>query len=426
MRLCCRGLCAGLIIILCTWYISASATEQYDFTVTLPVIDPTRPGVELRAMSFSSMYSPLETLVDAVTWDPCRAKGQGADCHLINPLHSANLRLRLHAYNADSIDNVDGCFVEMDLRHLKPLSMQLQMALGMGHAESGLLQLAAESLEQSTNKSDYYVDCEIRLTGSDQYLQGADVPLPKYINPVIPPCQRFTPSRRQQAIGLNDRGMNEYRAKNWARAAELFRQAAVQDCSYFVARTNLASVLSLQEKYEQAAAVLWRAVKMDPQRTMQKLEKDADYLGLKQDSNFYAASSPVGLVYRHYCYRPARPESIDENLPALIAQTRLKPYVKRYAVASRYTFESDFNGNGIPDRVYPLILNGLRDVLVVFDGDRVNVESCTSTPLHPRDLSPTFKHDPCDIQIRAVVDKNQKYGIVLKTRHVDVARAVCR
>lgn len=220
--------------------------------------------------------------------------------------------------------------------------------------------------------------------------------------------------------------MDEYRDENWSRAAELFRKAAVEDCSYYIARTNLASVLALQKKFEKSAAALWRALKLDPERTMQKLEKDPDYRLLKQYTNFYAASSPVGLVYHHYCYRPARPEEIDPDLLRLISKTRLKRYANRYTVATRYAFETDFNGNAVADRVYPLLLNRFRDVLIVFDGDRVDVEGCTSTPLGVYDMARNYKIDPCDIEIRSVVDRENKHGIVIQAGDMNVPRTVCR
>ena len=92
--------------------------------------------------------------------------------------------------------------------------------------------------------------------------------------------------------------MDYYRRKNWQQAAQSFSKAAEQDCSYFIALTNLASALALQQKYHQSQSLLWRAYKLDPERTMKKLETDTAYTRLKQSTNFYSAASAIGMSYR--------------------------------------------------------------------------------------------------------------------------------
>lgn len=197
------------------------------------------------------------------------------------------------------------------------------------------------------------------------------------------------------------------------------------DCNYFIARTNLASVLSLQKQFEKARAVLWHAVKLNPERTLKKLETDADYRLLKQYENFYSGSSQIGMLYRHYCYMPANPAEIDTKLPALIASSSLKNHAKSYSVATRYAFKSDFNKNGVADRVYPLIIRHLHSVLVVFDGDKLESKGCTSTPLIRHDLSGISRDDPCKIKLFAGAQEG-KLGIRLETDHIGISRLVCR
>ena len=57
------------------------ATEEYDLTITMP-ISSSGSNVELRQVTFVTFYSQLETQVDAVTWDPCKARDQATDCNI--------------------------------------------------------------------------------------------------------------------------------------------------------------------------------------------------------------------------------------------------------------------------------------------------------------------------------------------------------
>ena len=219
--------------------------------------------------------------------------------------------------------------------------------------------------------------------------------------------------------------MDYYRAKNWEKAAQSFRQAAEQDCSYFIALTNLASVLALQEKFHQAQAVLWRAYKLDPMRTMKKLETDSDYTKLKRYSNFYSAASAIGMSYRRYCYKPVDPIDMSPKLPGLIDESKINKWNIRYSVATRYAFKADFNKNGMADWVYPLVGARLSELLVVFDGDQLNAETCTSTPLQGSDTINFNRGDPCKTRIFAG-RQGAKMGIRLETGNSGFNRLVCK
>ena len=399
------------------------ATEKYDLAVTMPISEA-GGKVELRQITFTTYYSPLETRVGAVTWDPCKAKDQTADCDLINPINASNLKVVLRAFNAGDIYDIDGCYVQLDLKEYKSLSNNLRAALDSQNPKAQLLRLALKSIERNTQESEYYMDCAYRIRGLEQHTDLAGFEVPAFLHPIIPMCQAYTRAGRQHAVALNDKGMDYYREKDWEQAAKLFRQAAEQDCTYFIALTNLASVLSLQKKYHLAQSVLWRAYKLDPERTMKKLETDPDYSKLKHYSNFYAAASAIGMSYRRYCYVPADPADVSPELPGLIDKSNINKWKKRYSVATRYTFKSDFNKNGIADWVYPLVNARLDGVLVVFDGDQLNTKACTSTPLQGSDAINANRGDPCKTKIFAG-RQGPKMGIRLETDTFGVNRLVC-
>lgn len=399
------------------------ASEQYDLTVTMPV-SQAGGEVELKQMTFTTYYSQLETRVGAVTWDPCKANDQGSDCDLLNPLNTNKLNISLRAFNAEDIEHIDSCYIAFDFSNYKPLSNDFRFALGTDNPEAQLLQLTVQSIERNTRGSPYYADCEYRVLGLDQHSAFGEIKLPAYLHPVIPACHPPASAGRQQAIALNDEGMDYYRSRNWKQAARLFSQAAEQDCSYFIALTNLASVLALQEQFPQAQAVLWRAYKLDPVRTMKKLETDSDYHKLKHDTNFYSAASAIGMSYRHYCYAPAAPADANPELPGLIDKSKINKWNKRYAVATRYAFKSDFNKNGIADWVYPLVNARLESLLVVFDGNKLNAKACTSTPLQSSDLINANRADPCKTKIFAGAQASKR-GIRLETEAFGVSRLVC-
>lgn len=247
----------------------------------------------------------------------------------------------------------------------------------------------------------------------------------EYLNPVIQTCQQHTNAGRIQARTMNNKGMDFYRKKNWSLSEESFRRAAEFDCDFFIARTNLASVLAIQKKFVHAQAVLWRAAKLDQKRTLKKLETDSDYRLLKQYVNFYSASSPIGMLYRNYCYKSVGLDEVDSQLQNLLTRSSLKNKRKYLSVATRYSFEADFNENGIADKVYPLVKRHLYSLLVVFDGDKLDSNGCTSTPLQRNDLSGINRDDPCNIKIFSGPNKDKR-GISLQTDHISINRMVCQ
>jgi len=392
------------------------ASEEYDLTVTIPIRSQ-GSEIEHKKITFTTYYPRLESLVSAITWDPCTSKGQSPGCYLVNPLHAANMSVELHAYNATDMDQLDGCFIKIILP-------RAQTAVKISN-KTKLLQLAVDSLQLNTRNSAQYVDCALHIADEDQSTEIENLQLPKYINPVIPVCRPYTPKGHQQAISSNDLGMDHYRARQWKKAEELFRQAAEQDCNYLTARTNLASVYALQKQSNKAQAVLWRSYKLDPERTLKKLETDSDYRSLKQDINFYSAASPIGIVYRDYCFQLRKPADIHPQLPDLITKSGIKKTGKHYSVASRYMFEADFNKNGMADQVYPLVVNNLSSILVLFDGNQLAPDSCTSAPFARRDFSPSHKDDPCKIKLFAGAE-GEKHGIRLETQNIDINRMVCQ
>lgn len=402
----------------------ALATEEYDLTVTMPIIRAGgRAGLE--QVTFRTYSSPLETRVGAVTWDPCKSKGKSLDCDMVNPIHAAGINVSLYAYNAEDEAHLDGCYIKIDLSGYKALSRELRAAFQTDKVKEALIRRLVESIGENTRDSRYYADCEWRLIGKEQHSDIQDIKLQKYLNPVIPECQPRTPERTRQARAYNDQGMEYYRAKQWKQAEESFRNAAQQDCEYFLARTNLASVLALQKQFEKARAVLWRAYQTDPEQTLKKLEEDPDYRLLKQDANFYSAASPIGLLYRNHCFAPADPSELNPKLQSLIGKSDLKKYAKPYRIAKRYVFEADFNRNGIADRAYPLVISRLESILIVFDGGKLGQGACTSTPLGRYGLARGLKDDPCRIFIGAGA-QGSKRGIRLKTDYIDINRLVCR
>ena len=157
---------------------------------------------------------------------------------------------------------------------------------------------------------------------------------------------------------------------------------------------------------------------------MKKLETDSDYLQLKHYVNFYSAASAIGMSYRRYCYVPAAPADVNPALPGLIDESKINKWNKQYAVATRYAFKSDFNKNGIADWVYPLVSARLEKLLVVFDGGRLNVKDCTSTPLQGSDTIDANRGDPCKTKIFAG-QEGPKRGIRLETDTFGVNRLVC-
>lgn len=400
------------------------ATEEYELTITMPV---SRFGgqVEYNQVTFVTYYSRTETQVSAVTWDPCKSKNAPSDCNLINPLHQAKLKVFISAYNANDMKHLEGCYVEIDFTNYKPLSNRVRNSLKTQNEKSELLQLAVKSLQKNTRDSLQYVDCELRIKGIKNQVELINLNMPEFLNPVIPACKQHTDSGREFAKDMNDKGLEHYRARNWSQSEVSFRRAAEFDCSFFIARTNLASVLALQKKYDQAQAVLWRAVKLDKKLALKKLETDPDYRLLKKYGNFYSAASPIGLLYRNYCYQSINLVDVDPQLPGLIAKSNLKKQSKYFTVATRYSFEEDFNKNGIPDKVYPLVIRHLHSLLVVFDGTNLESKGCTSTPLQRSDLSGIYSDDPCKMKIYAGAEKDKR-GIRLETDHIKINRLVCK
>lgn len=277
----------------------AHATAQFFFSIYMPVIEGTEKA-QLRKVSFQTNDSITETVVNAITWDPCEAEGQSSGCNAINPLKAANVGVNVYAYNGGRVKNPDGCYVSIDFSDYKPLPDTLRAALDTPDEQDALVQLAVKALQKTTRGKRDYVDCEIRIKGQKNTKSLGELNLPRYLNPVIPQCRPHTGEGRLKARSLNNKGMRYYRAGEMEKAAESFRRAAVEDCDYFLARTNLASVLSLQKKYDQSCAVLWRAIQLDRTRTMQKLAADPDYDGLKRSGYFRSALSPVGGVYQNY------------------------------------------------------------------------------------------------------------------------------
>ncbi len=410
--------------VLLAFSFALSGTEQYDLNATLPVSE-SGGKVELKPMTFRTYYSPLETRVNVVTWDPCKAQGQAKECNLVNPLNAANIKVFLRAFNAADIYRIDGCYVLFDLSEHKPLSNDLRFAIGTDNPTAQLLRYAIRSIEKNTRGSEYYMDCEYRIRGLKQLKELAEFEFPDYLHPIIPACRPYSRVGRQRAAALNAKGMDYYREKNWQQAANSFSRAAEQDCSYFIALTNLASVLALQQEYHQAQSVLWRAYKMDPERTMKKLETDTDYTKLKHSTNFYSAASAVGMSYRRYCYKPVDPAEMNPQLPDLIDGSKINKWNIRYSVATGYAFKSDFNANGIADWVYPLVGARLSDVLVVFDGNHLHAETCTSTPLQRSDTINANRSDPCKTAMFAG-RQGSKRGIRLETDMFSVNRVVCK
>lgn len=400
------------------------ATEEYELTITMPV---SRSGgeVEYNQVTFVTYYSQLETQVSAVTWDPCKAKGLSENCTLVNPLHQANLKVFLSAYNANDIQHLEGCYVEIDFANYKALSNQVRNSLKTQNEKSELLQLAVKSLQNNTRNSRQYVDCELRIKGIKNQAELINLNMPEFLNPVIPACRQHTDSGREFAKDMNDKGLEYYRTRNWSQSEKAFREAAESDCSFFIARTNLASVLALQKKYEQAQAVLWRAVKLNRKLVLKKLETDPDYRLLKKYGNFYSAASPIGVLYRNYCYQSQDLVKVAPQLPALITKSNLKKDSKYFTVATRCLFEADFNKNGIPDKVYPLVIRHLHSILVVFDGTKLESKGCSSTPLQRGDLAGIYSDDPCKMKIYAGAEKDKR-SIRLETDHIKINRLVCK
>ena len=330
----------------------ALASEEYSLTVTMPIVRPGEP-VSLEKVTFRTWYSITETQVSAVTWDPCESEGQPADCNLVNPVHAAGIKAWLYAYNVQHGEPPEGCYIQVDLSKYQSLDPALQHAIGTVDVKGELIRLLVRGIEAGTRTSDHHLDCELRLIppGSADGLDPAT--LPRYVNPVIPPCQETTPAQQTQARAHNAEGMQRYRAGDLAQAEDAFRRAARADCNFFLARTNLASVLALQKRFAEAQAVLWRAYQLDPGRTLEKLITDPDYRQLRRNYRFvYGSQSPVGRHYHDHCTGPEDPANVDPRLPSLMKSAGLDTTGIPYRVATRYVFEADFNRNGIPDRVY--------------------------------------------------------------------------
>ncbi len=403
----------------------AFASEEYSLTVTMPIVRPGEP-VSLEKVTFRTWYSITETQVSAVTWDPCESEGQPADCNLVNPVHAAGIKAWLYAYNVQHGEPPEGCYIQVDLSKYQSLDPALQHAVGTADVKGELIRLLVRGIEAGTRTSDHHLDCELRLIppGSAGGLDPAT--LPRYVNPVIPPCQETTAAQQTQARAHNAKGMQRYRAGDLAQAEDAFRRAARADCNFFLARTNLASVLALQKRFAEAQTVLWRAYQLDPGRTLEKLITDPDYRQLRRNYRFvYGSQSPVGRHYHDHCTGPEDPANVDPRLPSLMKSAGLETTGIPYRVATRYVFEADFNRNGIPDRVYPLLRRSLDRVLIVFDGHQVLEGDCDSTPMGPYDRLVTHDDDPCRVSI-SVGAQGKKRGVRLKTDTQDYNRLVCR
>ncbi len=185
----------------------ALATEEYDLTVTMPII---RAGgrVGLEQVTFRTYSSPLETRVGAVTWDPCKSKGKPSDCDMVNPIHAAGINVSLYAYNAEDEAHLEGCHVDIDLSGYKALPRELRASFRTDKVKEALIRRVVESVGENTRDSRYYVDCELRLIGTERHSEIHDISLPKYFNPVIPECLPRTPVRTRQARAYNDQGMD--------------------------------------------------------------------------------------------------------------------------------------------------------------------------------------------------------------------------
>ncbi len=194
----------------------AFASEEYSLTVTMPIVRPGEP-VSLEKVTFRTWYSITETQVSAVTWDPCESEGQPADCNLVNPVHAAGIKAWLYAYNVQHGEPPEGCYIQVDLSRYQSLDPALQHAIGTADVKGELIRLLVRGIEAGTRTSDHHLDCELRLIppGSADGLDPAT--LPRYVNPVIPPCQETTPAQQTQARAHNAEGMQRYLAGDWHR-----------------------------------------------------------------------------------------------------------------------------------------------------------------------------------------------------------------
>ena len=109
---------------------------------------------------------------------------------------------------------------------------------------------------------------------------------------IIGPC---TNGDQKQARIENVSGMKFYQAGQLDRALNEFKSAAEHDCAYFIARTNLASVLARLHRHEHAVEVLENAYTLDPEKTLTKIHADSDYKELIGTSVFL--QSKLGKAY---------------------------------------------------------------------------------------------------------------------------------
>lgn len=92
---------------------------------------------------------------------------------------------------------------------------------------------------------------------------------------------------RKLAVQTNDAGMKLYRAKDWKRAAALFKTAVATDPNYITARYNLACVSSLIADRAGAIEQLrWLVKSSDPQakQKLQKAPTDSDLAWILRDA----------------------------------------------------------------------------------------------------------------------------------------------
>lgn len=91
-------------------------------------------------------------------------------------------------------------------------------------------------------------------------------------------CSNGDANAKEKARKLNNEGLGYYRKGLYKAAITAFKYAYSLDCSYLLAATNTASTYAKTGEHVYAMGWLNVAYKLNPTQTINKLQKDKDYL----------------------------------------------------------------------------------------------------------------------------------------------------
>ncbi len=305
----------------------AYATSDSSAEVWVPILRPNQAmRFEKHIFHYDHSYANLPATTMSSIFRPyCPELGQ--DCGVINPLASSGLKISVNHSVDGWTEDAMWCELKIDLGNLQVPSKDLHRV--NLHRKKDYLDLLIKALERNYGSSQIQ-DCRISYKGLNEHKKLKKEKLHRWFNPQLFGCPGqleglpVKPNDSTQARELNRQGMALYKQQHYAEAEKVFRQAAKSNCGWVIPVRNLAAVLSLQGRPYASAAILWRAYRLDPGSTLEKIFSDKDYDNAKHVGAFIFRNTLVGHTYTSYCKKrfPAWTTSVltDKQVHTTISQ----------------------------------------------------------------------------------------------------------